>query len=1036
MTRQHRAWLLGIALGLALGAPSAGQEGAEPPRLVRLEDRGLGPTPAQLVALVELQRAVRARVPVRWDPASGCPREVVFSPALPLAARAPDEVVAEVVDRLRRLYGWTGAPGLFVTATDADGPARRVIRLEQRVERVPVEGGALRLVIGRVDGRLVLERVVGRVYRDLPPALAPLAPLPPRAAPRLGPLTIADAGPRPVVTPRPHGVWRPAHAVIEVDGGAPRRVLRDGEGRALWSEPLACGAGPGTVHGRVFPTDPRRPAALVPIGDVRVQVDGGPIVVTDPQGRFAGASGALPFGLDGPLERVVPHTGAVYPRGAAIVLDGDPLLREVNVFHHLVRTRRFFAGIAGVPGLAEAANRTTVAVVGVPEQNAAAGYFSVESHGQRFDHPLFFGGVREDTALDAGVITHERGHALLHALGFGSQSGGDAAAIHEGLSDYLAAARLGTPRLYEYALGFMARRLDELRVYPQDKTGSPHETGLILAGALWDARRELGAAVDGLALAAIRRVGGGATMRDVAQAVVDAGGAGREAALRRHFVRHGLLDPLDAPNHPPEVRIELSGPSGQQQGARLLSDRRTDPTWIVGTAEALAAHELHLTVTDPEGKEVTTTLSGLEGSSRARREAGQPIVVSFTLPVPVGDHMLTVTAQDEAGELRVRTVRIHVSADDPDLSGGRGAREAIIRAPVGQTTRAPVAQLAELDPDVVVAAAREPGLLQVVGPRSLAAEVVGTDLVVRPQPGEEGVHALTLLARTQWIQTGRLVHVTVIVGDDAAWIHVASRGPVIAGTRTAEEATRWVLVAPGQAVTARAGEALELRVEAVLASDGGQVRSTQGAGLSGSIGGPPGEPPAPAPGPALDLVEAPPELGAFLSSSADEGPLSSSQGGVLERSSSARTTRSLWLTPPPGASARYTLVLEATTPEGEEVRREVEVLVLPAPGNRPPAISAPARAAPGASFEVGVSDPDGDEVALEVVGGGRRETPGGGHRVDAPPTSGALVLVATDAHGARAVRRVVVGDSGDDARGAAPEPPRGPGLVDRLERAR
>ena len=55
-----------------------------------VSERRIGPNPEQLAARVELQRRLGANFRVRWDPASGCPGQVVFRPPLVIPSERPD----------------------------------------------------------------------------------------------------------------------------------------------------------------------------------------------------------------------------------------------------------------------------------------------------------------------------------------------------------------------------------------------------------------------------------------------------------------------------------------------------------------------------------------------------------------------------------------------------------------------------------------------------------------------------------------------------------------------------------------------------------------------------------------------------------------------------------------------------------------------------------------------------------------------------------------------------------------------------------
>jgi len=106
-------------------------------------------------------------------------------------------------------------------------------------------------------------------------------------------------------------------------------------------------------------------------------------------------------------------------------------------------------------------------------------------------------------AYDADVVVHETTHALVHttlgAAGYRATPRGLTAepeAISEAISDYFAAVAANDPRLGDY-VARVAEAPDALRAIDRratcaDLTGEPHDDGLVLSGALWEARSAAG----------------------------------------------------------------------------------------------------------------------------------------------------------------------------------------------------------------------------------------------------------------------------------------------------------------------------------------------------------------------------------------------------------------------------------------------------------------------------------------------------------------------------------------------------------------
>jgi len=134
------------------------------------------------------------------------------------------------------------------------------------------------------------------------------------------------------------------------------------------------------------------------------------------------------------------------------------------------------------------------------------------SIGLRGETVLVFGqGETLDFAYDGDVIAHEFGHGVLFAgspiaPGYGSDDAYGrniyTSAVSEGFADYYAAAWFDDSLVGDY---FGGRDVDVDLVCPDDGVGESHQDGLILAGALWALRVELGADFDDVVMAAIAR---------------------------------------------------------------------------------------------------------------------------------------------------------------------------------------------------------------------------------------------------------------------------------------------------------------------------------------------------------------------------------------------------------------------------------------------------------------------------------------------------------------------------------------------------
>lgn len=99
----------------------------------------------------------------------------------------------------------------------------------------------------------------------------------------------------------------------------------------------------------------------------------------------------------------------------------------------------------------------------------------------------------------ADVIYHEYGHGINDKLyqQAGSPTGLNNGALHEGLADVVATLLEDDPELGQ---GFFKtspngiRNVDNTNTYPFDVSGSVHNDGLIIGGAFWDLRQQVGVA--------------------------------------------------------------------------------------------------------------------------------------------------------------------------------------------------------------------------------------------------------------------------------------------------------------------------------------------------------------------------------------------------------------------------------------------------------------------------------------------------------------------------------------------------------------
>lgn len=160
---------------------------------------------------------------------------------------------------------------------------------------------------------------------------------------------------------------------------------------------------------------------------------------------------------------------------------------ERDVYYHATRAYEAIRTLDPGPGLAEL-DTPMPAVVDDPTGTCNAYW-----NGTRINFYADGGGCVA-TGRIADVVYHEYAHAITQfTWGFFQPSG----AMHEGFSDYFAATLRDDPVIGRgfFGPGSSLRNIEIDRVYPEDIVGEVHIDGLIIAGALWDLRKDLGAEI-------------------------------------------------------------------------------------------------------------------------------------------------------------------------------------------------------------------------------------------------------------------------------------------------------------------------------------------------------------------------------------------------------------------------------------------------------------------------------------------------------------------------------------------------------------
>lgn len=269
-------------------------------------------------------------------------------------------------------------------------------------------------------------------------------------------------------------VW--GHAVTLGAGLRPAeaRLLLGGDGRLLARQPLAQRA---VGQGLVFDPNP-----VVVSGDRSLR-DGDDVDLFRSAVRLRDLDGS--GGLRGLWAAVHNPGGDAYATDLEFSFSHRARhFEEVMAFYHVTEAQRYLRMLG------------YTALNARPQQVCVHATANDDSWYSPASRCIYLGDGGVDDGEDADIILHEYGHAVFHDV-VGAPIGGDARALSEGFSDYLAATRTGDSRIGDWdgvALsGGCWRDLAPLRRAPEDVTGEPHSDGLIWGSLLWRLREALGA---------------------------------------------------------------------------------------------------------------------------------------------------------------------------------------------------------------------------------------------------------------------------------------------------------------------------------------------------------------------------------------------------------------------------------------------------------------------------------------------------------------------------------------------------------------
>src|SRR5262245_13953463 len=257
----------------------------------------------------------------------------------------------------------------------------------------------------------------------------------------------------------------------------------------------------GTVTGTVHPLLPTDPLATQPLHNLTVNVGPTP-VSTSVSGTYSaspGGSVTVSAALRGPYVDVNRQDGIPDASFSAPATDPSTVniafnagnshdaerdgFNNVNTAHDYVKT--LDPGFTGMDYVVPCA---------VNIASTCNAYW--DGTGLNF---YAAGGSCPNMATMPDVVYHEYGHGVNDNLYIqaGVPGGMFNGALHEGMADVLASMIQDTSHMGKgfFGPGTVLRELANTRRWPQDASGDPHATGMIIGGAFWDLRLTVGNAV-------------------------------------------------------------------------------------------------------------------------------------------------------------------------------------------------------------------------------------------------------------------------------------------------------------------------------------------------------------------------------------------------------------------------------------------------------------------------------------------------------------------------------------------------------------
>jgi hypothetical protein len=487
-------------------------------------------------------------------------------------------------------------------ASSREGLAGTYLRFEQRVDDLPVFGGAV-VALARPDAGATQIRTVNLAQFDVArpsPRIASIdaatALQAVRAAVDVAGVPAFDQEMLLGIDPAPPQAlaYRVRFRTVEPAGSWEAMVdARDGQVRSLRNR---------IVHvsgsGMVFD-----PSPIASTGDLSL-VDNGD--ATSPALDAARYSVVLPRldgsgVLRGSYVDAQPKQAAqrAFSAGETFEYDrSDDRFEEVMAYYHIDRAQD---RIQSVLGFGDVDNRVQVAIVNASKVD--------NSFYDPAKKTIEYGSGGVDDAEDAEIVLHEYGHSIQddQVPGYG---GGDEGAMGEGFGDYFATSVslalshkitdpdcLGAWDASAYSASCL-RRLDSSKHFPEHIDGEVHDDGEIWSAALAKSRATLGAdLMDKLVIEAHFLLSANETFAAAVDAILASDqslNAGADlAVLKKNFIEQGLSREI-SPAAPPTGVLQTIDVSVDNPRAGGIYDNGVDDSQTV-VQQGAAALRLHFT---------------------------------------------------------------------------------------------------------------------------------------------------------------------------------------------------------------------------------------------------------------------------------------------------------------------------------------------------------------------------------------------------------------------------------------------------------